>query len=269
MSNPSITYDHADVDPRMRGPRWYRRPVPFARLILVHLRIWRAQKGVVAGCVLALVAGLVGVVATMASLSGAVTAGVVSTRFTGFPLTAFSLVWLAVGAVAAAAPFKSGWALVLLSVAPRRGRWLTACAASFLLLTVAVTALFAVLAVVLSAAVLAAKGHDPALALAIGRPAVLLLVVVVLQASVGFLLGAATRSVTAAIIIGYVVAPAASAAKVGSVDLGRYLDLNGALSAISAGQADGHALLSVLSAIVLWIAVPALVAWSRLRSSVG
>jgi hypothetical protein len=269
MSNPSITQDPAGADQPVRGPRWYRRPVPFGRLILVHAQIWRAQKGVVAGCLLALGAGLASVAVTTATMSGTVTAASVGTRLSGFPIVAFSLVWLAVGAIAAAAPFKSGWATVVLTLAPRRGRWLAACLVSFLLLTVVVTVLFIGLTFAVSATVLAAKGRDPALALAIGRPLGVLLALVVIQAGVGFLLGAATRSVTASIIIGYVVAPTAPMAKVGSVDLGRWVDLNDALTTISAGRADGHSLLPALSAIALWVAVPALVAWSRLRSSVG
>jgi hypothetical protein len=269
MSNPSTTHDHTGTDQAERGARWYRRPVPFGQLILVHLRIWRAQKGVVAGCLLALAAGLVGVAASMMTLPGTVTADAISTRFTGFSLTAFSLVWLAVGAIAAAAPFKSGWATVVLSVAPRRGRWLAACLVSFLLVTVTVTAAFAALAVLVTAVALAAKGHDPALAFALARPAGLLLAMVVLQAGIGFLLGAATRSVTAAIIIGYVVVPTAPQfAKIGSVDLGRWLNFNGALETLAA-HTDGNALLPAVTALALWVAVPALVAWSRLRSSVG
>jgi len=269
MSNASSTHDHAASEATMLGPRRYRHPVSFGRLVLIHLQIWRAQKGVVAGCLLAFAAGLVAVGATMARLSGPVTGAAVGSRFTGLPFAVFSLLWLAVGAIAAAAPIKSGWAAVVLTVAPRRGRWLAACLVSFLLLAVAVTALFAVLAVAVTVAVLAANGQDPAPALAIGRPAGLMLLLVAIQAGVGFLLGAATRSVTASIIIGYVLAPALPAAKFGSVDLGRWLDLNGALSTISAGHPDGYALLSVLSAMALWVVVPALVAWSRLRSWVG
>jgi len=245
----------------------YRRPVPFGRLILVHAQIWRAQKGVVAGCLLALAVGLLSVVASMATLSGTVTADVVRTRFSGLAIAAFSLLWLAVGAIAAAAPFKSGWATVLLTVAPRRGRWLAACLVSFLLLTAAVTALFTALAVVVTVAVLAARGHNPALAGNIGRPAGATLVLVLIQAGIGFLLGAATRSVTASIIIGYVVAPTLPMAKIGSVDLGRWLDLDGALTSVSSGP--GHPLAPALTAGLLWVAVPAVVAWSRLRSSVA
>ena len=245
----------------------YRRPVPFGRLILVHAQIWRAQRGVVAGGLLALAIGLLTVAGSMATLSGAVTSAVVSARFSGLPIVAFALLWPAVGAVAAAAPFRSGWATVLLTVAPRRGRWLGACLVSFLLLTVAVTVLFVVLAIVVSIAVLAAKGQNPALAVSVGRSAPATLVLVVLQAGIGFLLGAATRSVTASIIIGYVAAPILPMARIGSVDLGRWLDLDGALTTVSAGS--GHALLPALTAVLLWVAVPALVAWSRLRSSVA
>jgi hypothetical protein len=203
----------------------------------------------------------------MATLSGTVTAAVVSARFSGLPIAAFALLWPAVGAIAAAAPFKSGWAAVLLTVAPRRGRWLAACLVSFLLLTAVVTALFTALAIVVTVAVLAARGHDPVLAVSIGRPAGATLVMVVVQTGIGFLLGAATRSVTASIIIGYVVAPVLPMAAIGTFDLGRWLDLDGALTTLSSGL--GHALPPALTAVVLWVAVPALVAWSRLRSSVA
>ena len=254
MSMPSTVQDH-------------RRPVPFGRLILVHARIWRAQNGVVAGCLLALAVGVLSVAGSMATLSGTVTAAAVSTRFGGLPIVAFSLLWSAVGAIAGAAPFRSGWAAVLLTVAPRRGRWLAACLASFLLLTAAVTVLFTALAFVVTVVVLAAKGHNPAPAVSIGRSAGAALVIVVIQAGIGFLLGAATRSVTASIIIGYVVSPTLPLARIGSVDLGRWLDLDGALTTLSSGP--GHALPAALTAVVLWVAVPALAAWSRLRSSVA
>jgi len=245
----------------------YRRPVPFGRLVRVHARIWRAQRGVVTGALVALSAGLLSVTWSMGTLSGSVTGAAVSSRASGLPIGVFTLLWLAVGAAAAAAPFKSGWATVLLTVAPRRGRWLAACLVSFLVLAVAVTAAFAVLAFVLTMIVLAVTGHSPALALSIGRPMAATLVTVLVQAGVGFVLGAATRSVTASIIIGYVLAPALLAIRIGSVDLGHWLDLSGALSALSSGP--GHALPPALTAMLLWLGVPALVAWSRLRSSVA
>jgi hypothetical protein len=269
MSNPSTTHDQAGADQAVAGPSRYRRPVPFGRLIRVHRRIWRAQKGVVAGALVALLAGLLGVAATMATLSGPVTIAAVAARFAGFPTVGFSLLWLAVGAVAAAAPFKSGWAVVVLSVAPVRGRWLAACFVSFVLLTTAVTALFAALAFVVTVVVLAAKGHDAGAAVGIGRSAGPVLALVMVQAGVGFLLGAATRSVTASIIIGYVVAPILPLARIGSVDLGRWLDLDGGLTALSSAHPSGLALLSALTAVALWVSVPTLVAWSRLRSSLA
>jgi hypothetical protein len=253
------------IDEAVRGSRYYRRPVPFTALIKVHATIWRAQRGVVYGALVPLVLGLLSVTATMASLPDRVDAAAVSTRFGSFPTIVYSLIWLAVGAIAGAAPFKSGWASVVLTVAPRRGRWLAACLASFLLLTVAVTVLFAALAIVTTGVALTAKGHDPGLALSLGRTALMLTVLVVTQSAVGFLLGAAGRSVTAAIVLGYVVAPAVALARIGSVDLGRWLDLNGALTAIT----TGHVTAPSLAAIVLWIVVPALIAWSRLRSSVA
>lgn len=254
MSNPSTVQD-------------YRRPMPFGRLVGVHARIWRAQRGVVAGCLLALAAGTLAAAGSLATLSGTVTAAVVGARFGGFPLVAFSLPWLAVGAIAAAAPFKSGWATVVLAVVPRRLRWLAACLLSFLLLTAAVAAVFIVLAFVVSVVVLAVKGHTPALAVGIGRPMGAAFLGVVLQAGVGFLIGAATRSITASIIIGYVVAPALPVVRIGSVDLGHWLDLDNALTTLSSGS--GHGLPAAVTALLVWVAVPALVAWSRLRSSVA
>jgi hypothetical protein len=177
--------------------------------------------------------------------------------------------WLAVGAVAGAAPFKSRWSTVVLAVAPRRGRWLAAVLVSFLLVAAAVTALFVVLAVAVTTAVMVAKGHDPAVVLGVARPAGFLVGLVVIQAGIGFLLGAATRSVAASIIMGYVLAPAVPLLRIGSVELGRWLDVNGALGAIATGTTDGNPLPPMVSAVVLWVAVPALVAGSRLRSSAG
>jgi hypothetical protein len=253
----------------VQAPSSYRSPVPFGTLVRVHARIWRAQRGVVGGSLLAFAAGLLSVVGIVALLPATVTAASVATRFTGFPIVAYSLVWLAVGAVAGAAPFKSGWAMVVLTVAPRRGRWLAACLVSFLLVAGAVTVLFGALSVLLTAIVLAAKGHSPSLVAGMIRPALLTGVLVLIQAGVGFLLGAASRSVTASIIIGYVVAPILPAARIGSVDLGRWLDLNGALTTASSAHPGGQALAAAVTAIVLWVAVPTLIAWSRLRRSVA
>jgi hypothetical protein len=269
MSDSLSTTYETGTEQAMRGSHGYRRPVPVSRLVRVHLRIWRAQRGVVIGLLLILVTGLVSVTGTMATLSGAVTTATVTARFSGFPVVAFSLLWMAVGAVAAAAPFRSRWATVVLAVAPRRGRWLIACLLSFLLVAAAVTVVFLVVALAVTTSVVVAKGYDPSVVLGLGRPAGMLVALVVIQAGIGFLLGAATRSVAASIIIGYVLAPLVPLLKVASVDAGRWLDINGVLAAVTELSTDGHPVLPMLSAAAVWVAVPTLVAWSRLRSSVG
>ncbi|MEV6924765.1 hypothetical protein AB0M46_09670 [Dactylosporangium sp. NPDC051485] len=251
-----------------RAMRWYLQPVPFGRLILVHLRIWRAQRAVVAGSLLALAAGLASVTAATAHTSGTPTAATAES-FLAFASVAFSLLWLAIGALAACAPFKTRWALVVLTVAPRRARWLAACLASFLLIVTAVTALFAVLSIALVMIVLTVQGHSPAAAFGVARPAGVLLLPVLIQAMIGFALGAATRSVAASIIVGYVLAPLAPMIKIGSAGIGRWLDLTGSVTAISSGAATGAALLPAVTAVLFWVILPSLVAWFRLRSPIG
>jgi hypothetical protein len=245
------------------------RPVPFGRLVDVHLRIWRAQRGIVVGLLLILTAGLLSTAGMLASMDGRPTGATLAARLGGVPVVAFTLLWLAVGAVAGAAPFKSRWSVVVLAVAPRRGRWLAACLVSFLLAAAAVTGAFLVSAAVVTAAVLAAKGHDPGLVLDLGRPARSVLVLSGAQALLGFLLGAATRSVAASIIVGYVIAPVLPLLRAGSVALGRWLDINSATGALAVGDAPGRSVLPIVVALLVWVSVPALIAWARLRSSVG
>jgi len=263
------TTDTTRTGQTVRSIAYYRTPLPFGTLLRAHLRIWRAQRGVLIGGLVAMGAGVIGLIAATASLTGRVTAADVATHFGGFPVLAFSLIWLAVGGIAGASPFKSGWAPVVLTVAPRRGRWLTACLTSFLLLTLAVAVAFDLLAALVTAVVLATKGQGLGPVSGLVKPALAIVLLVLIQAGVGFLLGAASRSVTAAIIIGYVVAPIIPAAKIGSVDLGRWLDLEGALTAVSSGHPSGGALAAAMTAILLWIGGPAVIAWSRLRKSIA
>lgn len=269
MTPQSVTTTPPTTDRAMDGRHGYRRPVPFGRLVLVHMRVWRVQRGVSIGFLLILAAGLLSAVGMMATMSGPVTYATVASRFGGFPVVAFTLLWMAVGAVAGASPFKAQWAAVVLTVAPRRGRWLAASLVAFLLSSLAVAIVFVVSAGVVTAAILAGKGHSVAAVLGMGRPAALALTLAVVQAGLGFLLGSATRSVAAAIIIGYVVTPLLPLLKFRSLNLGRWLDINAATGAISAGGTDGRPLLPIITAAVLWVCVPALVAWLRLRSSVG
>ncbi|MEV8517852.1 hypothetical protein [Dactylosporangium sp. NPDC051484] len=220
-----------------------------------------------AGSLLALAAGLAGVIAATARISGTPTAADANSFLT-FPSIAFSVLWLAIGALAACAPFKARWALVVLTVAPRRARWLAACLASFLLIVTAVTALFAVLSIAVAAIALTVKGHSPAAALGVARPAGVLLLPVLIQAVVGFALGAATRSVAASIIVGYVLAPLAPMIKIGSAGVGRWLDLTGSVAAISSGAATDRTLLPAVTSVLFWVILPSLIAWFRLRSPI-
>ena len=214
-----------------------------AVLLRVQLRIWLAQRGVVIGAVLALTLGLavlaLGPDAVGTSVSGQV----------------FATVWLAIGALAGAAPFRSRWAPVVLVVAPRRLRWFAACFVSLLAIAMAVTVTFALLA----SAIAAFQGSAGIALTHLWQP----LVAVALDVSVGFFLGAATRATAAALTIAYVVAPMVSLLVVGPVDLGHWLNLSAAVEVVTAARSDG--VLPVVTALFAWLVAPAMIAAWRLR----
>jgi hypothetical protein len=266
MTTPSIASNSAALRHGVPDQEWYRRPVPFGRLLRVQLGIWRTQRSVLAGSALILVVAVLTAAVAMGSLSGEVTVDAVRKAFTP-AYVAYGLLWLAMGAIAGAAPFGSRWSLLVLMVAPRRGRWLGACVLSFLVWVVATTLLFVVLVLAATAAILAVRGHNPATALGLLALAGPMGFAVTLKALVGFLVGAATRSVTAAIIIGYVVASAAPALNLTKARLAEWVDLNAAVEVLS-GASDGRGLLPAVTAMCVWIAVPALAAFARLRATI-
>ncbi len=238
-------------------------PVPLRRLLRVHLDIWRAQRGVVVGTILALVVGLASTVFGVVMLTGTVTAGSLGRQFVA-STEVYTLVWLAIGAVAAAAPFRSRWAAMVLVVAPRRLRWLVACFGSVLVWALGTTAVFGLLA--WAAATSALALDDRSIAPGMGVPTHFwqVAVGVAVNVTVGFLLGAAARGAMVALILGYVVAPATPLLAVRSVDLGRWLDLGAATEMLAGAKPAGPPL---ITAVCVWVVVPALVAVWRLRRS--
>ena len=216
--------------------------VPMDRLLRVQLRIWLAQRGVVIGAVLALALGLA-VVALGSAASDEVSFSVYAT------------VWLAIGALAGAAPFRSRWAPVVLVVAPRRLRWFATCFVSLLAIAMAVTVAFALL----TAAIAASHGTVGDALTHLWQP----LVAVAVDVSVGFFLGAATRATAAALTIAYVVSPMVSLLVVGPVDVGHWLNLSAAVEVVTAARLDGG--LPTVTALFAWLVAPAVIAAWRLR----
>jgi hypothetical protein len=240
----------------------YLTPVPVRRLLRVHLRIWRVQRGVVVGTGLALTVGLAGVLLGIALTHGPVSAAGIGQRFVG-GTSGYQTLWLMIGAVAAAAPYRSRWAALVLVSAPRRLRWLAAALASMLLWAVGATLLLAGVSLLAAAATLALHRQSPVAALGIVLHLAPVTAATVLTVTVGFLLGAAFRGVAAPLVIGYALAPAIPLLSVRSVHLGRWLDLGGATGSLAAGRAG----LSTVTALCLWVIAPALVAIWRLRRS--
>ncbi|GIJ47971.1 hypothetical protein Val02_48570 [Virgisporangium aliadipatigenens] len=238
------------------------RPVPFTRLAGVQLRIWRAHRFVAVAAVLSVAAGAGAAALGVGLPGGRLTGGVVAERF-ALAEALYGLFWPVIGAVGAASAFTGGWAVLVLGVAPRRGRWLLAASATFLLVAAVATAAFVALGWL--AVVLAGAGADAAGA--VPRRFLPVLGVTLLRAAAGFLLGAALRNVAVALVLLYVVRWALPLLVVRSVDIGVWLDLDTATAALATGDAGRHHGLPVVTALLLWIVVPAATAWARLRSS--
>jgi hypothetical protein len=234
-------------------------PVPIGRLLRVHLRIWRAHRGVLIGTVLALAVGLAGLGVGLAMRSGTPSIGALFVAST----SAYPMIWLAVGIVAAAAPYRSRWAALVLVVAPRRMRWLVAAFASMIGWALGATAVLAVLGVAVGAGTLALNGQSPTAALGVLTHLGPVAGATLVNVTVGFALGAAARSVTAPLILAYVVAPAAPLLSIKDVHPGRWFDLGGMTTAVATGRPGLHA----ATALCLWVIAPALVAIWRLRRS--
>ncbi len=232
------------------------------RLLRMHLRIWRAQRGVVAGTVLALAVGLAGVLFGTAMRHGAFTVASFGQQFVA-STAGYTMLWLAVGAVAGAAPYRSCWAALVLVVAPRRLRWIAASFASVIGWALGTTAVLGGLSLAVAAGWLALAAKTPLAALGVLTHLAPVSAATLLNVTVGFALGAAARAVTAPLILGYVLAPAAPLLSVRSVHLGRWIDLAGTTQALAAGRFS----LPVGTAVCLWVVAPALVVIWRLRRS--
>src|SRR5579859_3228490 len=114
------------VDPHGLDTRRWLAGVPLSRLLRIHLQIWLEQRSMTTGTALALALGLLSTVIAVSTMSATVTTAAVAHRFASSAQT-YVVVWLAIGAVAGTAPFRSRWAVMALALAPRRPRWLAAC----------------------------------------------------------------------------------------------------------------------------------------------
>jgi hypothetical protein len=240
----------------------YLTPVPMNRLLRVHLRIWLVQRGVLVGTLLALAVGLGGVLLGIIMTDGTVTAAGFGKQFVastgGYPMC-----WLAVGAVAAAAPYRSRWSALVLVVAPRRLRWFAASFASMIVWALGATVALGGLSLVVAAGALALDGQSPGAALGVLTHLGPVIAATLANVTVGFLLGAAARGVTAPLIVGYVLAPATPLLSMRSVHLGRWIDLGTMVDALVVGRFRPP----VVTALCLWVVVPALIAIWRLHRS--
>jgi hypothetical protein len=246
----------------------HRTPTPVTRLLRVQLEAWRAQRGIVWTTALALVLGLAATAIGMTVAGGGgSTAASVQSRF-ATTAGGFQMLWLAVGVVAGAAPFRAGWASLILSVAPGRIRWLAAAYLSILGWALAATALFAPLAWAATAVTLLGQGHPLAAATGVLAHLPHLAATVALQVSVGFALGAGLRSVTVPILLGYVATASVGLLDMARPGLSRWVDLNAATAVLSgASDAPHGAAAPVAVTLACWLVAPAVVAAVRLSRS--
>jgi len=181
----------------------FTRPVPLARLVRVHLRIWPAQRAMTVATLLAVLIGVGGMLLGLGHLTTPATADAVGRQFVGSS-AAYSLLWFAIGAVAGAGPFRNKWAQLLLSFAPRRGRWFVALLVSVLVWTLAATGLFTVLCAVAALVRTGSAGAATGVVTTVGP----VLALSLFDVTVGLILGAAARGVAVPLILAYVIGPA-------------------------------------------------------------
>jgi hypothetical protein len=251
------------VDPhRLDAGRWLAR-VPFSRLFRIQLRIWLEQRSMTAGTALTLAAGLLTTMIASSTMPAPVTVTAFASRF-AFSAQLYVMAWLAIGAFAGAAPFRSRWAVLVLALAPRRTRWLAACYGSVLAWALAATAVFTMLAAIVTAISFACNGRPLWAALGTLTSLWQLALAVSVNVTVGFCLGAATRGTALTLLTCYVALPLTV---VWWGDAGPWIDVNAARNAISHLVAAPHDPAPMLSALCLWIAGPAILAAVRLRRS--
>ena len=251
------------VDPHdLETGRWLAG-VPFSRLFRVQLRIWLGQRSMTVGTALTLAAGLLTTMIASSTMAAPVTIAAFANRF-AFSAQLYVLAWLAIGAFAGAAPFRSGWAAMILALAPRRTRWLAVCYGSVLAWALAATAVFAVLAGSVAAVSFACNGRPLGAALGTVTSLWQLAIAVSVDVTVGFCLGAATRGTALTLLTCYVALPLTV---VWWGEAGPWIDLDAARNAISHLAAMPHGPAPVIGTLCLWLAGPAVFAALRLRRS--
>ena len=253
----------AVIDPRGLDTGRWLGGVPFGRLLRIQLRIWVEQRSMTAGTALTLAAGLLTTVIASSTMSAPVTIAAFANRF-AFSAQLYVMAWLAIGAFAGAAPFRSRWAVMVLALAPRRTRWLAACYGSALAWALAATAVFTVLAGIVAAVSFAESGRPLSAALGTVTSLWQLAIAVSVDVTVGFCLGVATRGTAMTLLTCYVALPL-TVAWLGKA--GPWIDLDAARNAVSHLAAMPHAPAPMVSALCLWVAGPAIVAALRLRRS--
>jgi ABC-2 type transport system permease protein len=243
----------------------HQAPVPFVRLLRVQLRAWRSQRAVVWLTVLATVLGLAGTALVLAVGGGPPpSAGAVRDKFEA-AARAYALLWVAIGVMAGTAPYRAGWASVILGVAPRRLRWLSASYVAVLGWALAATVAFAALAVPVGMATLALRGHDVGAVTGVMAEMPWLTARVVLGVIVGFGLGAASGAVTAPLLLVYVVSGFIPLLDNVTRGVARWVDVSTATEVVSGTQHAPHGNGPVVVALAVWTVLPALAAAYRLR----
>jgi hypothetical protein len=242
----------------------HRAPVPFARLLRVQFRSWRSQRGILALTCLALALGVSGAAFALSAIGANPTADSVETAF-GDASAGFTLLWLALGVLAGAAPFRSGWAALILSVAPRRLRWLTASYTSTIGWALGATAAFGVIAWGIATVLLAGHYIDAPLGVLTAMPHVA--AKVVLTVTIGFALGAAVRSLAAPMMVGYLGATALPMLASATGGLSRWFDMETATNVAAGLQPAPHGIAPVVVALLAWTVPAAVIAVVRLQRS--
>lgn len=243
----------------------HRARIPFTRLVRVQLRAWRGQRGLVWLTGIAMLLGLSVVLFRVNSMDENPTAALIEQKFRTGSI-AFTLLWLAIGAAAGAAPFRSGWAGMILSVAPRRPRWMAASYASIVGWAAGTILLYGALSWTLVTALLARDGDATAGVGVLGAiPNIA--VIVLVSVTVGFGLGTAARGVAIPLMIGYVGVTLIPALDGPSRGISRLIELDSAI-VVAAGMAKApHGVGPVIAALVVWTVVPAAIAVWQLQKS--
>jgi hypothetical protein len=252
-------------DPRASSMEPHVRPVPFLRLLQVQLRCLRTQRSLLWLTAIALVLGVGVVLFGLRNVGEApVTAAAVASKVRPWG-GGYTLLWLAIAVLGGAAPFRSGFASLVLSMAPRRLRWLAASYASTVVWAVGATIVFGALTAAATAAVLAAGGHPVAASAGVLQALPAVAIKVLLSVTVGFALGAAFRGVAVPLMLGYVGATFIPLLDTAVRGLGRWIDLDAAVGTVAGLTETPTGIGPLTVALFTWIVVPALIAMRLLH----